>query len=1373
MKALIPLLWVYCLMASVALHAQQDPTITITVKNMPLGKVFTEAKKKTGYTFFYEEALIEKTPPVTIDAKDMSLRTFLQTILAGQPLTFSMVNTTVIIAQKTESQHSVALQITVTEPEDILIQGRVEDINGAPLAGVTITVTPKLPRRRIWAVSQSNGAFEILGQKGDRLVCTAVGHKKCEARYNGEHLLRVTMEEEAVVMGNVEVSNMDYTRKKIPFTDTIDMTHKGHLNLGQLLQGTVPGLTLQNSSLSQQVLSSLFLGDGLLGGMSTVTLAQLQANYNQQSRAQYPTFNDYLNFRLSQGPARANYNTVVTNIGLVPQLRGASGFNGNTSAMLIVIDGFPQDGFPADYPMSNIESVRVIKDPEELTKWGPSAAGGVILIASKRGTQGKLRLTYGASYYYSRAPRFNRDQRQLASSADVLSYLADATDSGFLSYSAIQTPFNLTPAERLLQSYKTGVLSKDNFTTQWDSLKRLSNEDQIGLLQQNVFNQNHLLSLSGGSKVWRFLVSGAYTTNRTTALRSYNHTEGLVANNDFLLLRNKLRANLYVNISGTQGNTGYTFDPYTLQPYQMLLDARGNYIYDYPNLDPHANAVIQGYGYYNYGVSLLEDARVNSIVTKSLTVNSRLNMDWDLFPGLKWTSSLQYQQLNKNIRTIQGASSSQARQLMDNYGSPVFDGTGKVTGIDFYVPLGGTLQVSPYRSPGWNLRSALLYKKSFGKHALSVELGGGGFSNTVWQSAYATIYGYDPQTGAGQPVRLPSPDNTAGIPIYYSLPSSVFSRSARSQRSYPYTLLAPKKGDTTIQRGFNWNGGIKYAFDNTVVLNARYNTVLSPNFGYTPPYTTLSGYSADLLWRLSKYAFLNVPAWISDISASAGVDGIDIPHLPAQITSNRMLQSEWNNYGVWVDSYNTAQQSGQRAYNVYQKLSIGLFDNRYTIGVSYNTLHSDSTVTKTGGNHAPIHYVGIGSRLRLRKGAFIANADFGRSLDGQVQSNIRAIYDISRETYFHSTAISRLTTDFTIQEISPLQGMELMTGTNVPLAGGGFSMAVNNNFGLLPPGVKNTEAHAVIGFLKDRYLVDVRYYRKVSSGLNNSIPLPTDPSTGLGTQVTYSSIINRGIELFLTIKAVQGRQFSYTVTLNGAYNENIAQLVPTTYFSQTSTYMTALRNGYSTANIWSYRWAGLDTHGNPQIYDTKGQKTARPDSLTLATTPVYSGVTRAPYTGGLIQDWTLGNFFAHATIVFSLGHVMREYIPSSSGSLDNSQLIRYRWRSPGDETHTDIAAMSSARGSGSTRTFIIQNATNSIMPADNIRLQDVQIGWKSPQDMFPKSSFIKDLTLSLQGVNLAVWTRNKLHVDPGIVSSDGHIGSPIPRQYSFTINANF
>lgn len=78
----------------------------------------------------------------------------------------------------------------------------------------------------------------------------------------------------------------------------------------------------------------------------------------------------------------------VTNGDII--IRGAASING--SGPLWIVDGVPSDAAPN---VNDIESFEVLKDAASTAIYGARAAGGVILVTTKKGVAGKLRLMHG------------------------------------------------------------------------------------------------------------------------------------------------------------------------------------------------------------------------------------------------------------------------------------------------------------------------------------------------------------------------------------------------------------------------------------------------------------------------------------------------------------------------------------------------------------------------------------------------------------------------------------------------------------------------------------------------------------------------------------------------------------------------------------------------------------------------------------------------------------------------------------------------------------------------------------------------------------------------------------------------------------------
>jgi hypothetical protein len=1326
---------------SLAANAQK---ISLSKKNAPLTEIFKELRKQTGYAFVINKDQIKIAHTVTIIVDGEDLINVLDKCFEGQPFTYSMEDKMIIVVnRKTE-------QVKVNAPPLIIsISGTIVNDDKKPIEGASIFIKGS----SVGTLTNNNGYFRLNGVPDHavlRISCIGyipvdIGIRKSKGGYSAYAIQKEQAENLSLEAGDevnftLRLTNAVGELKGISVNadidppkqigTVVDLKHRNHLNLGQVLEGSVPGLTLKSSTTTNKEvsISALVYFNELKGSNEIFTGIDRQRELYNKLVANDPTFqvrngsfetwyeSNYYGANNTPFVGLLNNTNTTVNNGLVPELRGSSSFTGNTLGMLVVIDGIEQSSFPSTYPMSNVAKIEVVKDPAELVKWGPKATGGLIMITTNGTKAGKLQFNYSSNFSYSGKPNISNAKLQLASTADVLAYYKEVVDKGF-----ITIPVGIKPAQRLLYNLKENNLpyTDPKFTASWDSLARLSNRDQLRLLYQNVFTQNHSLNITGGSPIWGFSLGSVYNNTPTTSIGSKSTDLQLNMQNRLNLLKNKLNITWQLNTSKANIQSGLADDGSSLDPYQMLLYPDNAYVYDYSGpISEDENRTMQQLGYENNGVNPLEDALNTKNWSKTFGINSRINSLWELSKSLQWSTAFVYNRTSTKIHNVQGSATSGVRQLRNNYGSP-----DTVSGVNMLIPNGGILNTNRSNNMSWNLRSGLSYKHIF--DARNVLSGAISMAATHTQDTAipnSPIYGYGPNTPGGIPLSQ-FEDGTMvdyfGTPLYLSnLQSRSFNRAF-------------------YDRSFSINGNLGYVYDNRYSMNMQFGSVYTPNIGFYPSYLSTKNYEAKASWQVSNEAFFRVP-FISNLTISAIASQIKLGQSPGQITSNPVDQPLWNNTSLVVSGYTPSQLNGQRITNIGGGLQIGLWKDRFNLYGSYNN-----------------------------------------SSDGSHQVNGQVVYNIDREPWFHIPFISKLVVDASLQNFNSLQAQAIVMGTNIPNTNGGFVLASNRNFGTLPPATINKEAHFSLGMFKDRLIFDTRYYHKIVSSTSDRGLLPPDPSTGIASQISYSRMLNKGVEIYLKGELIRGGNFGYTITINGAYNINQALDIPDIPFSQYAGYLSTPRTGYANDALWSYRWAGLDNMGNPQVYkdiDTKVHILPGTDANGSpvinkldASSLIYSGRIRAPWSGGLVQEWTYKEFFARTMLVFNLGHIMRTYIPVISSALDKSILIGKRWQKPGDEDHTDIAAMAQPNA---TRDLVIQNSSNSIVSASNIRLREVQIGYEVPAYLL-KQRFIQALTISAQVQNLALWTRNKLSLDPDAVGSNGRVGIRQPQQYILSINASF
>ena len=94
MKLTAILLLTACLQASAGAYSQK---ITLQRRQVPLEKIFQDVYKQSGYLFLYTRQLMQQAKPVSVDLKNAGVKEVLDHCFANQPLTYSIVNNTVIV----------------------------------------------------------------------------------------------------------------------------------------------------------------------------------------------------------------------------------------------------------------------------------------------------------------------------------------------------------------------------------------------------------------------------------------------------------------------------------------------------------------------------------------------------------------------------------------------------------------------------------------------------------------------------------------------------------------------------------------------------------------------------------------------------------------------------------------------------------------------------------------------------------------------------------------------------------------------------------------------------------------------------------------------------------------------------------------------------------------------------------------------------------------------------------------------------------------------------------------------------------------------------------------------------------------------------
>ena len=215
-----------------------------------------------------------------------------------------------------------------------------------------------------------------------------------------------------------------------------------------------------------------------------------------------------------------------------------------------IVDGMPRS--INDIDPNDIESVSVLKDGASAAVYGLKGAGGVIIVTTKRGQEGKSRITYNGSIGASMNANFPQFMNgpQFAyyyNMADMMDKLANGSITDMKQYTPVFTKANVE-----------AMLNGDP-TDGWDNVNYIDKVFGTGI------NQKHNITVQGGSDKMRYFTSVGYLGQ-----------DGNIDN--FTYRRYNLRTNIETQLAknfqlslGVAGNVGKRETPGYASGVQILI----------------------------------------------------------------------------------------------------------------------------------------------------------------------------------------------------------------------------------------------------------------------------------------------------------------------------------------------------------------------------------------------------------------------------------------------------------------------------------------------------------------------------------------------------------------------------------------------------------------------------------------------------------------------------------------------------------------------------------------------------------------------------------------------------------------------------------
>ncbi len=333
MKLTAILLLGTCLQVSATVYSQK---ITLSEKNVLLEKVFKEIKKQSDYLFWYENKVLRQAGKVSIEVSNATLEEVLAQCFANQPLTYSIVDKTVVVKLL----------------EELTITGKVTDSEGKPLPSATVMIKGTFKG----ITTNADGEYSItVPDSKTILVFSYVGFAKQEVLVGNKTSINVTLKQAATELGEVTINAGYYKMKKKTATS----------NIAQLKAEAIEQQPVSNPLLAMQ------------GRMTGVDIISSSGVIGSPFRIQIRGLNSL----------RSDGNDPLILIDGVPYPTESLAYGG-------LIAGYTH---PLNYINPNdIEGIEVLKDADATAIYGSRGANGVILIRTKKARAGKTKVAVNA-----------------------------------------------------------------------------------------------------------------------------------------------------------------------------------------------------------------------------------------------------------------------------------------------------------------------------------------------------------------------------------------------------------------------------------------------------------------------------------------------------------------------------------------------------------------------------------------------------------------------------------------------------------------------------------------------------------------------------------------------------------------------------------------------------------------------------------------------------------------------------------------------------------------------------------------------------------------------------------------------------------------
>lgn len=854
--------------------------VTYQANRSSLSNVLRDIRKKAQVRFTYNREVIGQQQPVTVKVVDVTLDALLKQVLQNTGLVFREEMGGIVIYEEKKTTH-------VREPQgqrpelNVIVRGKITDPAGQALSGVSI----RSEESKAMSVTEADGLFLLTVKENEAIHFTRLGMKPLhyKAKPGAHDLIVLKMDTLVREIGEVVVNGYQKIDPRLSTgavfkLSAAEVLQPGVPTIDKMLQGKVPGLMIINNSGSVNSAPTMRIRgtSTLIGNASPLWVI------DGMIRPDPVDISAGLLNNLISDASKANYQIMGNAI---------SGLN-------------PYD----------IESLTFLRDAAATAIYGTSAANGVIVITTKRGKDGPIRINYNSNYAFQQRPGYNQLKLMNSQERVTLSRQFQEDKTLFAPNGAGLVEYDTY--EGLTQALNARMIDEATYQERVAQLET-QNTDWFRELFRNQFSMQHSLSVSGGQGRTQYYASINFGDNKGAAEKDGNQNYGASLSLRSLIgKRMTMDIRLQSNLTRASGYFG-SVNPldYALQTTRTL----GPDVYYARSTSTLYGSSLAAFPPLRFNMRNELAHTGNNSEVRSSSVN--LNLDYRLAKGLTFRNNSSF------ITDVSNGFSYSDEYSHDIAKKRTWDLRDTELALAYIASIGQTINDRILGTGG------MAYMSSSNSTVLALR-------NSLDYSA--GLFGDRDQFSftLGNEVRSQVRSrNATANPGYFPERGKIFSPSDRSKIEASSASLDESKNNSV-----SVYANAAYSLMNRYVVSATIRTDGSNRFGQYANSRFLPNYSISGRWNIASESWFPAGRLVGDwqMRASFGTQGNVVSAVgPELIATYR--NATGNKGAVPVMRIKTLPYPDLRWEKTYQfniGTNLSMFDNRFRASLDYYSKRS-------------------------------------------------------------------------------------------------------------------------------------------------------------------------------------------------------------------------------------------------------------------------------------------------------------------------------------------------------------------------------------------------------------------------------------------------